>query len=107
MADDRMNASQILKGLTPLLIPKDGNTEPTTNLELPAAAVATQKRCGCADCKRKLTLTDFECGKCKKRYCATHRMPELHACPHDFRKEGQAQLAALNPRVVASKLDRI
>ena len=107
MADDRMNASQLLKGLTPLLTPKDGTTMITANLELPATAVAVQKRCGCADCKRKLTLTDFECGKCKKRYCATHRMPELHACPHDFRKEGQAQLAALNPRVVASKLDRI
>lgn len=109
---DRMNAAQldaILKGLTPLLIPKDGIAEaatPQLDLAAPAAA-APQKRCGCGDCKRKLTLTDYECGKCKKRYCATHRLPEQHVCPHDFRKEGQAQLTAANPRVIANKIDHI
>lgn len=102
---DRMNAAQldaILRGLTPLLAPQAPPAEP------PALAEATpappQKRCVC---RKKLTLTDMECAKCKTRFCSAHRLPELHACPHDFRKEGAAQLAAANPRVVADKLDRV
>ena len=110
-----MNISQleaILKSLTP-------NMPPTTAAaELPPLALVTEasapqkekekektkKHCFC---KRKLTLTDFDCGKCKSRFCAAHRLPEQHACPHDFHKEGQAQLCAANPRVIASKIEQI
>ena len=64
-----------------------------------------QKRCIC--CTKKLTLTDFACGKCKHRYCSTHRLPEQHSCGHDFRAEGARQLAAANPVVIAAKVDKI
>jgi predicted nucleic acid binding AN1-type Zn finger protein len=65
----------------------------------------TQKRCTC--CPKKLTLTDFECGKCKRRHCGSHRLPEQHDCGHDFRAEGARQLAAANPVVVAAKVEKI
>jgi predicted nucleic acid binding AN1-type Zn finger protein len=64
-----------------------------------------QKRCGA--CKKKLCLSDFACAKCTTRYCGAHRLPETHACPHDFKKEGQTLLTKQNPRVVADKVDRI
>ena len=66
-----------------------------------------QKRCGSDSCKKKLHLSDFGCGKCKTRFCSQHRLPEAHACQHDFKKEGKATLTAQNPRCVAEKMDRI
>lgn len=98
--------SALLQALTPVLaaVPQAGPAVAPAPVAT-AAAAKPQKRCGC--CTKKLTLTDFDCPKCKARFCGTHRLPELHACPHDFRKEGQAQLAAANPRVVADKVDRI
>lgn len=68
-------------------------------------AALEQKRCGA--CKKKLCLSDFACAKCTTRYCGMHRLPETHACPHDFKKEGQTILTKQNPRVVADKVDRI
>jgi predicted nucleic acid binding AN1-type Zn finger protein len=70
-----------------------------------ATSSTSQKRCVC--CPKKLTLTDFACGKCKHRFCSTHRLPEQHSCGHDFRAEGARQLAAANPVVVAAKVDKI
>jgi predicted nucleic acid binding AN1-type Zn finger protein len=90
-----MNAIQldmIRRGMTPLTIP---------------SISSSQKRCQCDGCRRKLVLSDMECAKCKSRFCSQHRLPELHACPHDFRKEGAVLLAAANPRIVADKLDRV
>jgi len=110
---DRMNAAQLaelLKALTPLMTPKPQlETPPALSIqdEEPAAPAPPQKRCGCDGCRKKLALTDLACGKCKTRFCGTHRLPELHACAHDFRKEGAAQLAAANPRVVADKIQRV
>ena len=65
----------------------------------------TQKTCAC--CRRKLTLTDFECGKCKTRHCAEHRLPEQHSCAHDFVAEGRALLTEQLAKVVAKKIDQI
>ena len=105
---DRMNAAQldaILRGLTPLLTAaKAAPADPPTLAPATETPAPPQKRCVC---RKKLTLTDMECSKCKTRFCSAHRLPELHACPHDFRKEGAAQLAAANPRIVADKLDRV
>jgi len=87
---------RMIKGLTPLLsaAAKQDQQQPPPLLK--------QKRCGC--CTRKLALVDFECDKCKIRFCGTHRLPEIHDCGHDFRVAGAAQLAAANPRVVADKV---
>ena len=61
----------------------------------------------CAICSKKLTLTDFDCGKCKTRFCAAHRLPEQHSCAHDFHAEGQTQLKAQLERIVAPKIDKL
>lgn len=50
-----------------------------------------QARCGHAECKKKLMLSDFEC-KCGNRYCATHRFPQEHACTFDFKAAGAVTL---------------
>lgn len=60
----------------------------------------------CGSCKKKLMLSHIACSKCRVRYCDGHRLPELHDCPHDFKKEGQALLEKQNPRVVSDKLER-
>jgi predicted nucleic acid binding AN1-type Zn finger protein len=63
----------------------------------------------CACCSKKLTLTDFACGKCQIRYCAVHRLPEEHACSsmEAVRVAAQAALAAANPQVIGKKVDII
>jgi len=66
-------------------------------------AEKVKKHCGC--CRKKLALSDFNCAKCSVRYCGDHRLPETHACQHDFRKEGQQLLTKLNPRVVTDKVE--
>ena len=73
----------------------------TTAIEPPVK----KNRCGC--CKKKLMLSDFDCRGCKARYCGLHRLPEAHACAHDFRKEGQAILAKQNGGCVNDKLEKI
>ncbi len=64
-----------------------------------------KNRCGC--CKKKLMLSDFDCRGCKARYCGEHRLPEAHACPHDYRKEGQQVLAKQLESCVNAKLEKI
>lgn len=95
----RTPEQQRLQPLTepPALALRDAATGPTST--------TNQNRCVC--CAKKLTLTDFACGKCKERHCAAHRLPEQHSCGHDFRAEGARQLAAANPVVVAAKVDKI
>lgn len=110
--------SALLQALTEMSAAKAATTietTATTTTETTATATTvttetatptkSQKRCSC--CTKKLTLADLGCPKCKARVCGAHRLPELHACPHDFRKEGAAQLEKANPRVVADKLDRL
>jgi predicted nucleic acid binding AN1-type Zn finger protein len=59
-------------------------------------------------CKRKLLLSDIACGKCKGRFCAKHRQPELHECPLEtFIREGKELLSKQNPKIVADKMIRI
>lgn len=104
-----MTIHELLRTLTPMTIQQKPSTEPET-LSLPpstqtAETKKNQKRCGC--CTKKLSLVDFTCTKCSVRFCGTHRLPEEHSCPHDFRKEGQMLLAKANPRVVADKIDHI
>ena len=66
--------------------------------------VPSQKRCFC---KKKLLLSDMACSKCNQRFCGAHSQPELHECPHDFKKEGRDLLTKQNPKVVAAKVDSI
>jgi hypothetical protein len=61
----------------------------------------------CTICKKKLLLCDLACAKCQNRHCTAHRLPEEHACSHDFMKEGKTLLEKQNPRVVAEKIGKI
>jgi predicted nucleic acid binding AN1-type Zn finger protein len=54
-------------------------------------------------CGKKLLLTDMEC-KCTYRFCGTHRLPESHACTHDYKKEGAERLQA---QLVTCVADRV
>ena len=74
---------------------------PITLIEKPKE----QKRC--CTCSKKLMLSDMTCSKCQNRHCMQHRQPELHACPHDFKAEGQALLAKQNPRVAGNKMEKL
>jgi len=93
---------------SPMVGPASSPATTLSCLEYSNIGTADQKRCGLTgDCKKKLALSDFGCSKCSTRFCSQHRLPENHKCPHDFKKEGQALLAKLNPRVVGEKLNRI
>jgi len=79
---------------------------PVTNVSVTDVPVTNvhQKRCFC---KKKLALSDMACSKCDRRFCGAHRQPELHECPHDFKKEGRDLLTKQNPKIVATKIDSI
>jgi hypothetical protein len=69
------------------------------------AAPVPKNRCAC--CSKKLTLSDFACGKCQIRHCGTHRLPEAHTCSHDFKASGREQLSQQLVRVVNDKIEHI
>jgi hypothetical protein len=104
MAGDMEMNDAMLQALLQL-IPTLKEAEAEIKVAPPIEPPVEQKRCGA--CKKKLCLSDFACAKCTTRYCAMHRLPETHACPHDFKKEGQTLLTKQNPRVIADKVDRI
>jgi hypothetical protein len=60
----------------------------------------------CSMCNKKTGLTGFEC-KCGRLFCGTHRHADVHACTFDFKSDGRALIEKLNPRVVASKVDKL
>ena len=101
--------AEILKSLSPILASAPSVADPPTMTVTTTQAEGTtkkpQKTCGC--CRRKLTLTDFDCGKCKSRFCAQHRLPEEHSCGHDFVAEGRTRLTEQLTKVIAKKLDHI
>ena len=39
-------------------------------------------RCNYEDCNKKILSMVIDCNKCKKLYCASHRLPELHKCDY-------------------------
>ena len=75
--------------------------------QTPAPLATAQADHGaCWHCGKRAGLRAFTC-KCAFSFCQQHRMPEAHACSFDFRAEGRAQLARLNPRVERDRLERI
>jgi hypothetical protein len=103
--NDGFTIHGLLKSMTPLQMGIQGAAPiPDLSLAAPTADAKKSNRCGC--CSKKLMLSHLGCSKCGTRYCDSHRLPELHACPHDFKKEGQALLAKQNPRVIGDKMER-
>jgi predicted nucleic acid binding AN1-type Zn finger protein len=69
-----------------------------------AAPTQAAQRCPC--CRKKLGLLDLAC-RCGTRFCGVHRLPEAHACKHDYRADAQKQLAKQLERVTGDKVTRI
>ena len=103
--NDGFTIHGILKSMTPLHMGAQG-AAPIPDMCLAAPKDDSKKSNRCACCSKKLMLSHLGCSKCGTRYCDSHRLPELHACPHDFKKEGQALLAKQNPRVIGYKMER-
>ncbi len=48
----------------------------------------SKKRCNFVGCKKKLKLTDMDCG-CGFVFCSKHRLPENHQCLQDLKEKGK------------------
>tara|TARA_B100001057_G_scaffold499318_1_gene609499 strand:- start:2729 stop:3097 length:369 start_codon:yes stop_codon:yes gene_type:complete len=48
----------------------------------------SKKRCNFIGCKKKLKLTDMECG-CGFIFCSKHRLPEKHDCLQDLKEKSR------------------
>jgi hypothetical protein len=99
--------SSVTPSMTPVLGSHHlcGAQPPVIQLADESAAALPKNRC--ATCRKKLSLSDFDCGKCKVRYCGAHRLPEAHNCSHDFKAAGKIQLSKQLERVVGAKVDVI
>jgi len=42
------------------------------------------KRCQLKGCKKKLSITSFDC-RCEKRFCNFHKAAESHQCTFDYK----------------------
>lgn len=60
----------------------------------------------CQQCRKKVGLTGFKC-KCGMLFCGQHRYAEAHNCTFDYKSVERERLAANNPLVQASKVQRI
>jgi hypothetical protein len=65
----------------------------------------------CKICNKKVGILGFSC-KCSSLYdedklhvfCPSHRHPEDHSCPIDYREIGKKELERKNPVVISSKV---
>ena len=60
----------------------------------------------CFSCKKKIGLTGFKC-RCGYIFCSEHRYSDKHECTFDYKLAGRAGIAKANPKVVASKINKI
>lgn len=63
-------------------------------------------RCDKEGCGKRLFPSDMPC-RCKSRFCAAHRYPEMHECTYDFKKENADKCAVEKMRCVALKVQPI
>ncbi|KAL8526326.1 hypothetical protein ACS0TY_015515 [Phlomoides rotata] len=75
----------------------------TTADQAPPPAQAANR---CSTCRKKVGLTGFRC-RCGVTFCGTHRYPEKHGCPFDFKAMGREAIAKANPVVKGAKLEKI
>jgi hypothetical protein len=90
--------------LSAILSRTEGLPPPPPILTRQPAMTEVKPKKRCAECKRKLMLSDMTCSRCGERFCAGHRLPEEHQCWHNFREEGRKLLTAANPVVKADKM---
>lgn len=78
--------------------PNNTISPPTKNLPPPSNR--------CFTCSKKLGLIPFEC-VCKHVYCSVHRYADKHECTFDYKSNAAKDIAAKNPLVQASKIEKI
>lgn len=86
---------------------------PAPTIEIPETTVSAEefksphpKRCALPGCKKRLTLTDFDC-KCGMRYCTSHRYSESHNCAYDYKKDHASHLSTVLVKCVTSKIEYV
>ncbi|AEE83396.1 A20/AN1-like zinc finger family protein [Arabidopsis thaliana] len=80
------------------------NTKAAEEVTAQEATVLGSKG-GCA-CKKKVGLLGFHC-RCGHLFFASHRYPEEHSCPSDYKSAAIDVLAKQNPVVKGDKLFRL
>ncbi|XP_031494611.1 zinc finger A20 and AN1 domain-containing stress-associated protein 4-like [Nymphaea colorata] len=60
----------------------------------------------CSSCKKRVGLIEFKC-RCGSTFCASHRLPEKHACDFNYKGAGREAIAKANPVIRAPKLEKI
>lgn len=89
----------------------DAAEEATTAEETAAEAVVVKKKekkssSRCNACKKKVGLLGFHC-RCGHVYCGSHRYPEEHSCPADYKSAAINDLIIQNPIIKGDKLFRL
>nr|CAD7446718.1 unnamed protein product [Timema bartmani] len=64
-------------------------------------------RTRCAECRKRLNITNIYSCRCDKLFCSAHRHSESHNCSFDYKSEGRKILEQANPLVAAPKLPKI
>jgi predicted nucleic acid binding AN1-type Zn finger protein len=59
--------------------------------------------CNISGCIKKLGIMSFVC-RCKKEFCAKHRMPETHQCTFDYKTSGREALKKANQQIIHIKI---
>ncbi|KAM7491711.1 hypothetical protein LguiA_034632 [Lonicera macranthoides] len=89
---------------TTLITANSNNDESSSSTNADDDIVKVIKRNRCESCKKRVGLLGFGCSRCGGLYCGTHRYPEEHSCPFDFKESGRADLAHKNPLCKGDKL---
>eukprot|EP00397_Hematodinium_sp_SG-2012_P011306 GEMP01011442.1.p1 GENE.GEMP01011442.1~~GEMP01011442.1.p1 ORF type:complete len:245 (+),score=52.73 GEMP01011442.1:79-813(+) len=53
----------------------------------------------CAECDKKLKITNTHTCRCELNFCSNHRYAEEHQCTYDYRADGHNRLVCENPVV--------
>jgi hypothetical protein len=97
-------------GAAPVAVASAASVMATPNSVVDTPKTKTKKkkknRKRCHHCKTRVGLTGFEC-RCSFVFCDKHRYADVHECTYDYAADHRDLLQKLNPRVVASKLDRL
>ena len=106
LASPKLNSPRSGRGSAPKLRPSY-QTRPLSGPKHRGGGGGGRARCGGADCRKKLTITNTFVCRCSASFCPLHRHPESHACTFDYKTEGRRLLKAANPLVSLPKLPKI
>jgi predicted nucleic acid binding AN1-type Zn finger protein len=58
----------------------DAHLQTPLEIHFNTSSAIAMPQCDIPTCKRKIAIIIGECTYCKKKFCATHRLPETHDC---------------------------